>query len=208
MSETINQENIKNLLNDFEEAEVMGAFGLDAFSNLLELDNENFKIIAPGILVEFQKEMNNSNSRLALVQSLRAMNIEYNDLFEDFSKLDETLQNTDLSVEKQDFIRQIISITLNTLSEVNGLNKRYVRIPYEFCHENAKEPQYAHDTDSSMDVFALDDYTIMPGETKLIPTGIKMAIPFGYEIQVRPKSGRALKTKLRIANTPGTIKVA
>ena len=39
----------------------------------------------------------------------------------------------------------------------------------------------------------------------LIPTGIKVAIPEGYEIQVRPKSGRALKTKLRVANTPGTI---
>ena len=47
--------------------------------------------------------------------------------------------------------------------------------------------------------------TINPGETKLIPTGIKVAIPRGYELQVRPKSGRALKTKLRVANTPGTI---
>ena len=56
-----------------------------------------------------------------------------------------------------------------------------------------------------MDVYALDDYTIAPGETKLIPTGIKFALPPGYEIQVRPKSGRALKTKLRIANTPGTV---
>ena len=56
-----------------------------------------------------------------------------------------------------------------------------------------------------MDVYALDDYTINPGETQLIPTGIKLALPPGYEIQVRPKSGRALKTKLRVANTPGTV---
>jgi dUTP pyrophosphatase len=39
----------------------------------------------------------------------------------------------------------------------------------------------------------------------LVPTGIKVAIPAGYELQVRPKSGRCLKTKLRVANTPGTI---
>jgi dUTP pyrophosphatase len=56
-----------------------------------------------------------------------------------------------------------------------------------------------------MDLYALDDYVIEPGKTKLIPTGIKIALPPGYELQVRPKSGRALKTKLRVANTPGTI---
>lgn len=60
-------------------------------------------------------------------------------------------------------------------------------------------PTYAHDTDAGMDVYALDDYTIAPGETKLHPTGFKIAIPTGYELQVRPKSGRCLKTKLRIA---------
>ena len=56
-----------------------------------------------------------------------------------------------------------------------------------------------------MDVYAQEDITIAPGETKLIPLGIKVAIPLGYELQVRPKSGRCLKTKLRVANTPGTI---
>jgi dUTP pyrophosphatase len=56
-----------------------------------------------------------------------------------------------------------------------------------------------------MDIYLTEDVTIRPGETKLIPTGIKVAIPLGYELQVRPKSGRSLKSKLRIANTPGTI---
>jgi dUTP pyrophosphatase len=66
-------------------------------------------------------------------------------------------------------------------------------------------PAYANLTDAGMDVYALDDITIAPGETKLIPLGIKTALPAGYELQVRPKSGRCLKTKLRVANTPGTI---
>jgi dUTP pyrophosphatase len=56
-----------------------------------------------------------------------------------------------------------------------------------------------------MDVYALEDITINPGETKMIPLGIKVALPAGYELQVRPKSGRCLRTKLRVANTPGTI---
>ena len=66
-------------------------------------------------------------------------------------------------------------------------------------------PAYARVGDAGMDVFALEDITINPGETKIIPIGIKVAIPSGYELQVRPKSGRAAKTKLRVANTPGTI---
>ena len=56
-----------------------------------------------------------------------------------------------------------------------------------------------------MDVRAIEDIDIAPGETKLIDTGIKVAIPKGYEIQVRAKSGRSLKTKLRMGNSIGTI---
>jgi dUTP pyrophosphatase len=80
-----------------------------------------------------------------------------------------------------------------------------VLIPIEYCREDAKMPTYAHLTDAGMDIYLTEDVVIHPGETKLIPTGLKVAIPLGYELQVRPKSGRSLKSKLRIANTPGTI---
>ena len=66
-------------------------------------------------------------------------------------------------------------------------------------------PDYAHVTDAGMDVYANAGVVINPGETKLVPVGLKMAIPEGYEIQVRPRSGLSLNTPLRVANTPGTI---
>ena len=66
-------------------------------------------------------------------------------------------------------------------------------------------PAYAHEGDAGMDVYSAVDCIIKSGERKLIPTGIKMAIPLGYEVQVRPKSGLALKHGLSIVNTPGTI---
>jgi dUTP pyrophosphatase len=56
-----------------------------------------------------------------------------------------------------------------------------------------------------MDVCAAEDIQIGAGETVLIPTGLKFAIPEGYEIQVRPRSGVSLRTPLRISNSPGTI---
>ena len=67
----------------------------------------------------------------------------------------------------------------------------------ETCRENIQLPVYSNIGDAGMDIRAAEDVVIMPGETKIIPTG--------YEIQVRPRSGLSLKTPLRIANTPGTI---
>ena len=71
--------------------------------------------------------------------------------------------------------------------------------------ENNQIPAYAHETDAGLDICAAEDVTLAPGETKLIKTGIKLAIPEGYECQVRPRSGLSLNTPLRVTNTPGTI---
>ena len=56
-----------------------------------------------------------------------------------------------------------------------------------------------------MDIYAVEETVIDPFETVLIKTGLKFAIPEGYEIQVRPRSGIPLNTPLRIPNSPGTI---
>ena len=66
-------------------------------------------------------------------------------------------------------------------------------------------PAYAKVGDAGMDLRATDDYVINPGETKIINTGLRVEIPLGYEIQIRPRSGMSNKTKLRVANPPGTI---
>lgn len=75
----------------------------------------------------------------------------------------------------------------------------------EKMDEEVVLPFYANVGDAGMDVRANCDIVLLPGETKVIPTGLKMHIPEGYEIQVRPRSGLSLKTPLRISNAPGTI---
>jgi dUTP pyrophosphatase len=65
-------------------------------------------------------------------------------------------------------------------------------------HKYAKIPKYAKIGDSGFDLSAVEDVIIKPGETKLIKTGLAFDIPKGYEIQVRPRSGITLKTKLRV----------
>ena len=74
--------------------------------------------------------------------------------------------------------------------------------------EGASAPSYASAGSAGADVRAyLPDgvVTIEPGKAVLIPTGICAAIPEGYEIQVRPRSGLALKKSITVLNTPGTI---
>ena len=68
-------------------------------------------------------------------------------------------------------------------------------------------PHYASTGASGADVTACitEPVEIQPGQTRLVSTGLKVAIPEGYEIQVRPRSGLAFKHSITVLNTPGTI---
>lgn len=68
-------------------------------------------------------------------------------------------------------------------------------------------PAYATAGSAGMDLLAAikEDVTLMPGERALVPTGIRVALPEGYEAQIRPRSGLALKYGISLVNSPGTI---
>ena len=68
-------------------------------------------------------------------------------------------------------------------------------------------PRYMSEAAAGMDVCAAVDEPIAlePGDVKLVPTGLFLAVPEGYEVQVRPRSGLALKHGLVVVNSPGTI---
>ena len=198
-------EQVLKLFNNIMGTEEDKSFG-DALTSLFNMDDEKFALISPGILQSFQQSVNNPNDKLSLVQTLNANGATAEDLVASFNTITGAIESIEeFSQIKRDFLKSLLATLTNAVNETEGIAKRFVQIPVELCHPDAKIPQYANTSDSGMDVYALDDYIIAPGETKLIPTGIKLALPPGYEIQVRPKSGRALKTKLRIANTPGTV---
>jgi dUTP pyrophosphatase len=71
--------------------------------------------------------------------------------------------------------------------------------------EGLELPHYATDGAAGMDVLAAEDVTIASGARQAVATGLTVAIPQGYEIQVRPRSGLALKHGITVPNTPGTI---
>ena len=85
------------------------------------------------------------------------------------------------------------------------MKREIVDVAIELCHPDAKMPEYARLGDSGMDISAIEDMKLLPGQTVIVKTGLKLAIPEGYEIQIRPRSGLSFKTPLRIPNSPGTI---
>ena len=119
---------------------------------------------------------------------------------------------------KKLFTEQEKNIAIGANNKFNFVNQVPVKI--KRLRENAILPKYEHGSfdNSGMDLYAaaiaflkdgkFEEYAggdIAPGETAIIKTGLAMAIPKGLELQVRPTSGNSLKTKLRVANSPGTV---
>ena len=80
-----------------------------------------------------------------------------------------------------------------------------MKLKIKKLYPDAVIPKYQTKGASGFDLHALEDITILPGETKLVKTGLSVAVEEGYELQVRPRSGLSLKTPLRVANSPGTV---
>lgn len=195
-----------NLMNDITSVDENDS-EMQTLAALLSLPNDKFNLLAPAFYEELEKAYNSSNNQLLLSRSLNLSGKTVEEIREDYENLCNLIdeQLIGYPVKKVDFLKQLIGLFYNAISEADGIEKQILEVPIELCHPDAKLPTYAHLTDSGMDVYAVEDITINPGQTVLVPTGIKVAIPKGYELQVRPKSGRSLKSKLRVANAPGTI---
>lgn len=101
-------------------------------------------------------------------------------------------QNTSENIKtNDDYNENLIQVALKPLDHAIGLNR----------------PSYATDQSAGMDLTAAleEAFELAPGERALIPTGLSIALPAGFEAQVRPRSGLALKHGITVLNSPGTI---
>lgn len=78
-------------------------------------------------------------------------------------------------------------------------------ILFKRVHADAVLPAYAHPGDAGLDLCACEAATLLPGERRLVRTGLVMELPSGTEAQLRPRSGLALKHGITLLNAPGTI---
>jgi dUTP pyrophosphatase len=105
--------------------------------------------------------------------------------------------------ERKERIRKIAAKVIerhnDALRNLNdGGDTMKVNVKIKRLHPDAVIPRYAHEFDAGFDLVAVEDVVIEPGETKLVRTGLAISLPPGYELQVRPRSGISLRTKLRV----------
>lgn len=187
-----------------------GTDGLKVIGSILALPDEQFEIVKPALLDSIEETFNTQEAKIAFAQMATVNNLRV----EDFSaNLDDLVNAIDelaadgmeISDSKKDFLKFICTTFINVLEESNMVPHRIISIPIEVCREGAKLPTYATKGSAAMDVYSPEEYVIGPGETVVIPTGLKVNIPLGYALLIQPRSGMSRKTKLRVANTPGLI---
>lgn len=215
ITEQINTEEIDldetafdNILEVFGDINDDENFGLEAIGAMLSLPDEQFDLMSELFLQELEKSMSNPSDRILLQQTMR----ETGKSVEDFAQLQEDVlkeidekMGDELPQNKLDFLKRMMTIITNLFMEAEGTAKTVLSIPIELCRDDATMPTYAHEGDAAMDIYCCEDVTINPGQTVIVPTGIKVAIPKGYALLIQPRSGQSVKTKLRVANTPGLI---
>lgn len=186
-----------------EAVELLG--GLDIFESLLNVPDEQFETLEPSFLQIFTEVLNEKEARNEILAILNSSEYDEYKLQQDFALMSEAIDAIDfLSERKKDFLKKITAMSANKMEELSNQIVKVIQIPCEM-EDGVLPPVYAHETDAGMDIYSPAEYTIAPGETVIIPTGIKCAIPEGYALLIQPRSGQSVKTKLRIANTPGLI---
>jgi len=179
--------------------------GLDLFESLLQLNDEDFSILKPQMITLFISALNEPETKQELQTLALARNYTAQTAKEDFDIAAAAINEIDfLSNIKKDFLKELYTIICNKLQDIINNTNQIIHIPCEL-EEDVQLPTYAHETDAGLDIYAREEITIEPGETKILNTGIKAAIPEGYALLIQPRSGQSVKTKLRIANTPGLI---
>ena len=107
--------------------------------------------------------------------------------------------------ESQEDLNNTFGIDFGSLQDQLDVMSKTKNIQIELLNEDAIFPEYAYPTDSGFDLYSTEEITLEPFGRALIPTGLKLSFDIGYEIQVRPKSGLALKQGITVLNTPGTV---
>lgn len=120
-------------------------------------------------------------------------------LVNDMKNSNEPIKNTDEIFEKLGVDKDMVE------KELGKFFLKSFELKFTKLNESAIIPKYNYESDSGFDLHSIEEKTIQPFGRELIKTGLKFGIPSGCELQIRPKSGLALKEGLTVLNTPGTV---
>lgn len=166
-----------------------------------DLPDESIELILPQVedqfkqLVEEEDLLNKMKTEFLeqgyTVADIKAVKDSYDTIAEDYFKIVKPTS------PKGRYISALIGVYKDFLDKIlqEGFS-RTVNIKVVKDNEEAQLPTYAHFGDAGADLYANEDIEIQPNEVKIIPTGLRVEIPNGYEMQVRPRSGMSTKTPI------------
>jgi dUTP pyrophosphatase len=126
-------------------------------------------------------------------------------LRDELSKILKQIQEETEGGDSNYEIEEIHGVNLKELEKTFENNQPKMTLEFIKVHENAVSPSYNYPTDSGFDLHSTEGVGVPPQSRMLVGTGLKFNIKDGFEMQVRPKSGLALKQGLTVLNTPGTV---
>lgn len=173
----------------------------NVFNTIQNLPDESVELILPQIedefkkLVEEQDLVNKTKTEFLqdgyTLADIKALKKSYDDIAEDYFKIVKPTS------PKGRYISALVGVYKGILDKIveEGFS-RTVNIKVLKETEDAILPTYAHFGDAGADLYANEEVDIQPNEVKIVQTGLKVEIPDGYEIQVRPRSGMSTKTPI------------
>lgn len=208
MSDVIGRLNNESFKKLTEMIENPNENGLEIIAALINLPDEDFELLRPVMQESIIAAYEEPSIKLQMLQILAENGLTINDIINNTDEIIKTIFTQDsleLSDSKKSFLQFIFSSMATALSDSTFNPARFINIPVEICRENAKLPTYATNGAGAMDIYSPKEFSLDPGECKIIPIGIKVAIPHGYGILIQPRSGLSRRLKLRIPNSPGLI---
>lgn len=173
--------------------------GMEEFIDLVRTPDNIFDMLYPSIKQELMTVLRDPQTEVMLRNAKSAP--EYKEISEGIPTIIaelNTLENT--NPNKVEFITIILNVF------IGDINDAEVYVEFIDKDEMSKLPAYAHLTDAGADIFVNTEMTIPAGAMGvIIPTGMKFAIPSGWQLSIRPRSGLSHKTQIRLSNAPGTI---
>ena len=179
----------------------------DEFIAMLSLPDEKFEAVYPELKNRFDAVFKSNGFQRETIQNLAG--ISYESIKEEETEvrnfLEEIKAEETLSEHKKELFIKLIENSMLASFEFAKLPRERVEVKVEKLDPDVQLPTYAHPTDAGADIYSNEIITIESGETKVVHTGIKVAIPIGYSILIYPRSGMSLRTGLRVANSVGVV---
>lgn len=195
---------MSKILDNFKDTQYSDVY--QPFEEMIDLPDEEFDRFYPTFKKDLEKLLASPEMENVIMNAVKTTpNIDVQKEKEALDTFIQEIENDkDLSDNKKEMLKLIFGTTLARGFDYVENPREKINVKVVKMYDDVQIPSYAHPEDAGADIYSYDDVVIEGGETKLIHTGLKFGIPAGYEIQIRPRSGNSLKTKIRIANAPGT----